>query len=210
MDYQTDTAAETEAMQTLYARTIYALRESRKHILKTYAVDGEAALLEQIRNGELDEHPAYEHYLSALIVEQTRQVVRAQASGQSDALEPNVHLMLMERAAEHYGARLSEPVRMAQDALLFAFDSGLMVEARYLSKDEYSIGWCWGEAELRIDTAPLHLDCASFPHHLHDQHGAVRADPVSCAGSDCWHNFSRLIDRLLVDPLLEGGAPHLD
>lgn len=211
MNDQADAADETEAMNALYAQTIFALRESRKHLLKRYAVETEAALLEQIRAGALAVHPAYEHYLSALIVEQTRMVVRAQASeylggtAAPDHAPVSVHLMLKENIEEHYASRLAEPVRLAQDALLLSFDSGLMVEARYFNKDEYSIGWSWGEAELRIDTAPVHVNEASFPHHVHDCGGALRADPVSCPGSDCWINFSCLIDRLLVDPLLEAG-----
>lgn len=210
MDHQTDAALETEALHTLYAKTIFALRESRKHLLKRYAVEAEADLLEQIRCGALAPHPAYEHYLSALIVEQTRLMVRAQAAehlggGASDKAAVSVHLILKDNIEQHYGERLVEPVRMAQDALLLSFDTGLMVEARYLSEDEYSIAWSWGEAELRIDTAPVHTQATTFPHHLHDLGGALRPDPVSCAGSDCWINFSGLIDRLLVDPLLEGG-----
>lgn len=207
MSDRTDTAAEAEVLQNLYARTIFSLREARKHVLRTYAVQTEGALLECIREGDLPEHPAYEHYLSALIVEQTREMVRAQAVAQEQA---SVHLMLGELASEHFGARFSEPVRMAQDALLLSFDTGLLLEARYFSRDEYSIAWSWGDAELRIDTAPLHQECESFPNHLHDADGKVRADPVTCAGSDCWSNFSRLIERLLVDPLLERGSPQSD
>lgn len=209
MDNQSDAAMDVDAQQALFAKIIYTLRESRKELLKRYAVDSEAALLEKIRAGEMAEHPAYEHYLSALIVEQTRMEVRAQATAQlsgtaaSDIAPISVHLMLMEGIERQYGQRLAEPPRLAQDALLLSFDSGLMVEARYFSKDEYSIGWSWGEAEFRIDTAPVHMECATFPHHLHDDGGTVRADPASCPGTDCWRNFSRLIDRLLVNPLLE-------
>lgn len=211
MENQSDAAHEMEQLSMLYANTIFALRESRKHLLKRYEVAAEAELLEQIREGELASHPAYEHYLSALIVEQTRLMVRAQAAqhlggGQAmDDTAVSVHLMLKDSIDEHYADRLAEPVRMAQDALLLSFDTELMIEVRYLSKDEYSIGWSWGEAELRIDTAPVHPQVASFPHHLHDHGGALRPDPVSFAGSDCWVNLSGLIDRLLVDPLLEAG-----
>lgn len=223
MDYDLDYAFEADALQSLYAKTLYTLRESRKAMLAQYAVESEAALLDKIRGGELPEHPAYEHYLSALIIEQTRMQVRAQvlqqlsgaetevraeADADSDAgsgAEISVHLMLKDNVDQHYADRLSEPVRLAQDALLLAFDSGLMIEARYFSRDEYSIAWSWGEAELRIDTAPLHADCTTFPQHLHDDAGMLRADLVTEAGTECWVNFSRLIDLLLLDPLLENG-----
>lgn len=204
-----DNEIDINTLETLYARTIFTLRESRKEVLKRYGVDDETAILEKIKCGELDEHPAYEHYLSALIVEQTRMHVRAQAvvqlGGQEsdDATPASVHLMLKEQIEERYAGRLSEPVRMAQDALLLAFDTGLMVEARYFSKDEYSIGWSWGEAVLRIDTAPVHGDSATFPHHRHDDEGGLYPDVVTSPGGDCWLNFSRLLDALLVNPMLD-------
>ena len=212
MDHEPDHASDTEALEALellYATTLYTLRESRKHMLRQYAVDSEACLLEKIRSGELDEHPAYEHYLGALIIDQARTHVRAQAIRQlhgeaGDTLaETSVHLMLSDKIEEHYAHRLSEPIRVSQDALLLFFDSGLMVEVRYFSCDEYSIGWCWGDALCRIDTAPVHTGCATFPHHLHDDADLAADDPITEPGTPCWINFSALIDLLLLDPLLE-------
>lgn len=178
-------------------------------LLKHYAIESEAGLLEKICSGELAEHPAYEHYLSALIIEQTRMHVRAHVMEQLGGTTADgsagisVHLMLKDKIEEHYADRLCEPVRLAQDALLLSFDSGLMVEVRYFSRDEYSIGRGWGEAELRIDTAPVHAGCVTFPQHLHDDTAALQANTATAPGTECWLNFSRLIDVLLVDPLLE-------
>lgn len=202
-------AGEADAMQALYARTLYTLRESRKAMLAPYAVADEASLLEKIRCRDIAAHPAYENYLGALIIEQARGAIRAELTQQPDGAGTLVHALLREQLDAHYAHRLSEPVRLAQDALLVFFDTGLIVEARYFSADEYSIAWCWGEAELRIDTAPLDPDCASFPQHLHDDGGQLRADTVTRPGAPCWSNFSRLIDALLLDPLLvqERGSP---
>jgi len=202
-------AIDDEALQALFAKTTYALRESRKALLKQYTVENESVLLEKIKSGEVNAHPAYEHYLSALIVEQMRQQLRAEMAAQlnddaGDALPTlSVHLNLKEKLATHYGHQLSEPVRLAQDALLLSFTSGLMMEVRYVSSTEYAINWSWGDAELRIDTAPVHADCATFPHHWHDHEGRLLADPVTQPGTDCWSNFSRLLDALLENPLLE-------
>lgn len=199
---------DADALQALYAKTIYTLRESGKELLKQYGADNASALLEKIRGGELPEHPAYEHYLSARIVDQMRMEVRAQASETlygtaiSDSPSASVHMLLKDQIDERYAMRLAEPVRVAQDALLLSLDNGLLIEARYFSKDEYSVGWIWGEAEMRIDTAPVHVDLATFPHHLHGDDSPVAVDPVSCPGNDCWINFSHLIDMLLVNPLL--------
>lgn len=208
-DQAMDMHDDPENTQKLYARTNYVLRESRKAMLKRYEVENEAALLEKIRSGQVDEHPGYDHYLGALILEQTRLFVRADmlaqlgaASVDGDA-QPSVHMVLKERLETQYAHRLAEPVRMAQDALILSFDSGLLMEVRYFSADEYMLSWSWGEAELRIDTAPTHPECATFPHHLHGEDGAVRADSFTRPGTDCLVNFFHLLDVLLVNPLLD-------
>lgn len=213
MTGETENYEDPENLQKLYAKTNFVLREARKEVLKQYQVENEAALLEKVRSGQLEEHPAYDHYLGALIIEQTRQHVRADmmaqmggSAGSADTSD-SVHLMLKEKLETHYAPRLSEPVRLAQDALILAFDSGLMMEVRYFSRDEYMISWSWGEAELRIDTAPVHSECPTFPHHLHGDNGMVMADSVTLPGTDCWTNFSRLLDVLLVNPLLEAPVP---
>ncbi|HZW23092.1 hypothetical protein [Noviherbaspirillum sp.] len=195
------------AMQALYARTLYRLRESRKALLKQYGVDEEAQLLERIRDGEVGEHPAYEHWLGAQIIEQGRQQLREEMmvryGGKAPETEDAVslHLMFQERIEDAFAARLAEPVRMAQDALLLSFDTGLMMEVRYLSVDAFSVHWTWGEAELRLDTAPVH---AGTDRHLHRDDGSVTEDPVGVCNADPWTGFARLIDALLVDPLLGG------
>jgi len=208
-----DSNEDPEGQQKLYAQINFVLREARKALLKRYDVADEAALLEKIKDKQVDEHPAYNDYLGALIIEQTRQHVRGDmmarmggTAGSADNTE-SVHVMLKEKIEEHYTQRLSEPVRMAQDALILSFDSGLLMEVRYYSADEYMISWSWGEAEFRIDTAPTHPECPTFPHHLHGDDGTVLADSVTLPGTDCWTNFSRLLDILLVNPLLEPVTP---
>lgn len=209
MEHEADHAYDSDTLQYLYAKTLYALRESRKVMLKQYDLASEAELLAQIAAGAIAPHPAYEHYLGALIIEQTRNQVRAQAAQElagatmQEGAESSVHLMLQQKIEEHYADRLGAPVQLAQDALLLFFDTGLTVEVRYFSCDEYSIGWAWGDAEMRIDTAPTHDACATFPHHLHDDAAQLRADTTTSPGTPCWSNFNHLIDVLLVDPLLE-------
>lgn len=71
-----DEAAELEQL----SRLMYELRENRDAILKTYRVADEIALLELIYSGRVAEHPAYEHYLGARILHDTRETVRAMLS----------------------------------------------------------------------------------------------------------------------------------
>lgn len=68
-----ETATEIEHL----SRLAYELRENRDAILKHHGADNEAALLQSIQRGEVAEHPAYEHYLAARILADTRAAVRA-------------------------------------------------------------------------------------------------------------------------------------
>lgn len=67
-----DIATELE----LLSRLIYDLRENRIAVLEPYGAD-EAALLQNIQSGAVAEHPAYEHYLAARILAETRETARA-------------------------------------------------------------------------------------------------------------------------------------
>jgi hypothetical protein len=215
MDLMAKAGMSPEALQALFSETNYQLRESRKAVLQRYAVGSEAELLIKIRQAAVAEHPAYELYLSALILEQTRMQIRAEMLSQlahaPEAEIPaiSVHWELKEKLESHYASRLAEPVRLAQDVLMLSFDTGLRVEVRYFSTQEYSIVWRWRDAELRIDTAPTHPDCTTFPRHLHGEDGMAVPSVATSADTDCWLNLSGLLDLLLEDPLLKllGAAP---
>ncbi len=115
----------------------------------------------------------------------------------------SLHLELKEQIEAVYGEQLPEGVELKQDALLLQFDSGLAVELRFASADEYAISWLWGDAELRIDTAPLHPGLKTQPNHLHDDEGRVLEDPLTQPGAVPWGNVRKVIDAILVDPMLQ-------
>lgn len=71
LDY--DEAAELD----LLSKLIYELRENHHAVLRPYGAADEAALLQHIQDGAVAEHPAYEHYLAARILADTRETVRA-------------------------------------------------------------------------------------------------------------------------------------
>lgn len=117
----------------------------------------------------------------------------------------NPHLILRERIDADYAHRLANPLELRQDALIAALDNGVTLEVRYAAPDAYSIHWRQGDAALRIDTAPTHRGLATFPNHLHDANGSVRADPLTQPGADAWANLRAVLDAVLDDPLLPEG-----
>lgn len=59
------------------SRLNYELRENRQALLDLYGADSDIALLRLIQDGAIAEHPAYEHFLAARILAETRATVRA-------------------------------------------------------------------------------------------------------------------------------------
>jgi hypothetical protein len=115
-----------------------------------------------------------------------------------------LHLELAARIDETYGERLKGPTEVKLDALIVRLDNGVTLEARIAAPNAYAIAWAWGEAELRIDTAPVHKDLVTFPNHLHAADGNLHHDPLTRCGAAPWDNLRAVIDSVLQDPLLEG------
>ena len=68
-----ETAEEVDRL----SRLLYELRENHHSVLRPYEAEDTAALLVQIQGATVPEHPAYEHYLAARILADTRETVRA-------------------------------------------------------------------------------------------------------------------------------------
>jgi hypothetical protein len=113
------------------------------------------------------------------------------------------HAALKEAIDREFAAALVEPAELCLDALLLRLANDVALELRIAGPAEYAMAWRWGDAELRIDTAPLHRELATFPNHLHDADGALCADPLTRPGRDPWDNVRTVIAALLEDPLLE-------
>lgn len=71
-DLEHDRALEIERL----SRLTFELRENRNAVLAPYGLVHEAALLDRITSGAVPEHPAYEHYLAARILDETRESAR--------------------------------------------------------------------------------------------------------------------------------------
>lgn len=70
------------------SRLIYELREHRNAVLQAHGANDEEELLARIRRGAIAEHPAYEHYLAARILADTREAVRAAVAGRLQETTP--------------------------------------------------------------------------------------------------------------------------
>lgn len=114
----------------------------------------------------------------------------------------SLHIELAEHIDRSFGTRLPQPIEHRQDALVVHLENGVTLTVRYAANDAYSLRWIWGDAELGIDTAPLHRELATFPNHLHDLDGQVRADPLTHPDEAPAANVSRVIEALLADPTL--------
>lgn len=68
--------SDAEQLEQL-SHLVFELRENRDAILKANGASDEIELLERIYTGTVAEHPSYEHYLSARILADTRETVRA-------------------------------------------------------------------------------------------------------------------------------------
>lgn len=179
------------------ARLAYELREARAGLLRYHDVADEAALLARIAGGQLPEHPAWEHYLAARIMEQARQAARRQIAGNEVHLPAHLHLKELLEAG--YAGQLAGPVVLTQDALIVPLPAGVQLTVRWAAPDEYSFAWqnADGSRQACIDTAPLHPGLSS---HLHLADGRVVDDPLTRAGADADVNLRAVMAALIANP----------
>ncbi|MGG1943758.1 hypothetical protein AB1286_02995 [Trinickia sp. NRRL B-1857] len=112
------------------------------------------------------------------------------------------HIELKESIETTFGAMPEVSVTLCRDAIEVSLPNGVALLIRVAERNEYAFEWRWGEAEMRIDTAPVHRGLATYPNHLHMPDGTVVADPVSEIDAEPWRNVRMLIERLLAQPLL--------
>lgn len=117
----------------------------------------------------------------------------------------SLHIELADEVDRTFAARLTAPVERKQDALVVRLDNGVTLTVRYAAPDAYSLRWEHGGAEAGIDTAPIHRGLATFPNHLHDARGGVRADPITAPERTPAENLVRLVGALLTDARLADG-----
>lgn len=78
---------DAELIESL-SRVVYELRENRKALLTQHGVTDEESLLASLSAGEISEHPAYEHYLSAHILAEMHETVREELATLLQEVKP--------------------------------------------------------------------------------------------------------------------------
>ena len=116
-----------------------------------------------------------------------------------------LHATLADEIVSRFGEHLDGAPRIGQDALTLHFQNGLVLQARFASPEEYSIQWRFGDTEHRIDTAPLHPELASFPHHRHGADGGLYPDDLTRPGQPPLENLVAVIAAILPNPLPQPG-----
>lgn len=186
------------------SRLSYQAREFRNAVLAPYGVDDEAMLLAQIRERKVAEHPAYEHYLAARVLADTREAARAMIAGGLDVPESvPLHMELGALVEEEFSAELASPPEQKLDALVVRLANGVVLTVHYAAPDAYCLRWQRGDEEAGIDTAPAHPDLATSPNHLHDGQGRVLPDPLTDPRRAPAQNL-RAVLRALLDGTLAG------
>ncbi len=118
----------------------------------------------------------------------------------------SLHLELGELIQDHFADNLADAPEQKQDVLIVRLANGVTLDIRYAAPDAYSLRWTHADREAGIDTAPLHPDLATFPNHLHDADGTLRADPLTRTDATPEDNVRRLIRALIDNPTLGATA----
>ncbi len=115
----------------------------------------------------------------------------------------SLHLTMADDLDAALAEQLTAPVERRQDALILRLTHGITLTVHYVAADAYSLRWSNGHSQARIDTAPLHPQLATFPNHLHDADGMLRADPLTRTDAAPLDNIRAVVTALL------GPAPSL-
>lgn len=113
-----------------------------------------------------------------------------------------LHSTLKDAIDAHFVEIITQPAELCQDAVLVHLHNGVVIELRIASPQDYVIAWRWGESELRIDTAPLHPQLATYPNHFHDCESQLLPDRLTDPTRDPWANVCAVLTALNIDPLL--------
>lgn len=198
-----DTALELAEL----SRRMYALRETRKGLLASTGEADADALLAALRAGRLPEHPAYDSWLSVIVLERAEVALRTRIdwrcrhpraeapSGADD--DSGLSALLAEVSVPETFAS----VQVHPDGVSFVGPGGLNVVARIAWAHDWAVEWHLDGRGWRLDTAPVaHPDVATRAH-LHRPDGTVVADPLALETGNAAVVLQTVLDALARDAL---------
>ncbi len=186
-----DTAMDVENL----SRAIYELRESRKRVLAEAGCEDTAQMLSHIQAGKLANHPGYEWYLAARVMEQAREDVRMALRPQPGERPAHcLHPALAEHVRQTLGPALATTPEIMQDALRLTLRNGMVVTARFASDSEWSVEWQQGEKLAGISTAPVANALTS--HHGDETLSATVSAPRTSAPAE--NVLTHILNALLA------------
>lgn len=180
----------------------YALREYRKQILTESGCADAAELMAAVQEGRVPEHPGYERWLAAVLMQRRERAIRTElerrcGQPEADASALAIDHPLVEVLAEiEVPARFSQEIRLHPDGITLADEQGLEVLVRMVSPGHWSFEWCVGQAVWRLDTAPVCHPGITTHAHLHRPDGSVVADPLDLDAADMPGVLQRVLDAL--------------
>ena len=168
----------TEAADKVHqlTRLSFELKDNLAKLLSPYGFNASLPLKQQIIAGQISAHPAWEHYLSAAIIEQSLSSIRDALKHYLLALNsatqtPNSPTPPYERAnawnllhsfleplVDQFGEHMREDVAVYQDALAVRFFDGTDVLLRYSDTHDFSFEWQTNNSVHYLDNIPTSED----------------------------------------------------
>lgn len=192
------------------ARFIFDLRKASSSILEKHGAADISSLYQMVIDGSIQEHPGYDDYLSFKILslmtdvvrEEVRRFQRKDLPEAPISKEAGIHLSLKSKVDQEFLNNGVESSEILKDSLVIKFLSGVILECRIFSPQEYSFRWVWGDGEFGIDTCPNQAGGSGGGSHFHREDGVVVEDGITQVGDEPTENLFRLIRAIAQDPFL--------
>lgn len=166
---------------------MFNLRERRKRLLADAGCGDADEILTAVREGRLPEHPGYDAWLAARLIEEREHALHEAlqwrcliANGRKCLPPPRSGLAALAHAIRpSLPSAFAGGLRLHHDGISFSGASGIQALVRVLMPQAWSFEWHWAGESWRLDTAPVAHAGVDSAAHVHQPDGSVVANPVS-------------------------------
>lgn len=186
------------------SKELYDARQLRKQLLTLAGCTCTEAMLQAISDGLLPEHPSWEAWLSATLLERHEHHLQARmdwrcrhphADAEPEGFDDSTTLAGLLQLPEGF-----EPPQHLPDGVALQGPDGLEALVRWVSPQAWSVEWSLGGAHWRLDNAPIAHPGVGTGAHLHRPDGQIVDSPI--AVDDTMAPLQRIIDALARSPQL--------